>query len=287
MGPGPNLLNRFSCTAHKWLAVSLAGALLLGCAGDAPRGTTVIAKVPERLVIVPLNITFPMPAELQGSSGLVWNALEVYLRSHNVALQTLSADTARRLWLASIQKAQSDPQNKKPDFDDAARIFVVELTSSAQFDAVLFPSLYVQRATLSGTTARWDDTEQTIEVDVGGRDAVFPEDVEGAAPAASLHVAVVDAERREAAGGARRSRVARQRADHASRRCPGRANALVRAAPRPVRGSHGAHARRSRERSPRSCRSRPTTRSASSPRGSEPPRRRRRLPRPPPSRGGA
>jgi hypothetical protein len=174
------------------IAALLAAALSLGCVGDEARGPTVIAKLPERLVILPLNITSPMPAELHAASGAVWSALEVYLRSHQVALQTLSGDAARGLWLASIREARSGPKGDGAGFDDAARIFVAKLTSSAQFDALLIPSLYVQRAILSGTTARWDDTEQQLEVDVGRRDAQIPDDaqIEGAAPAASLHVAV-------------------------------------------------------------------------------------------------
>src|SRR5262245_14157687 len=182
-------------SAAKWLAAPLA-ALLLGCAGSPPRGTTVIAKVPERIVILPLNVTSPLPAELQGARGLVWNALEVYLRSHQIKLQTLSPESARGLWLASIKEARSDPKVKNPGFDDAARSFVHKLTGSAQFDALLVPSLYVQRATLSGTVARWDDTEATIAVDVAGRSAQIPDDapLEGAAPAASLHVVVFGAD---------------------------------------------------------------------------------------------
>lgn len=155
-----------------------------------------IAKVPERIVILPLNVTSPLPAELQGASGLVWSALRVYLESHQIKLQTLSPEAARGLWLASIKAAQSDPKIKNPGYDDAARAFVHELLESAQFDALLVPSLYVQRAILSGTVARWDDTETTIAVDVVGRGAQILDDapLEGAAPAASLHVVVFGAD---------------------------------------------------------------------------------------------
>ncbi len=85
---------------------------------------------------------------------------------------------------------------KKPDFDDAARIFVEKLKESAEFDAVIVPSLYIQRAALTGTKASWDGVERTIEVDAPGRGVIqVPDDapIEGAAPAASLHAVVLDA----------------------------------------------------------------------------------------------
>ena len=65
-----------------------------------------LAKVPERIVVLPLNVTTPMPAELKSASAAVWSALEVYLRAHGAELKTVAYPTARGLWLASIRDAR-------------------------------------------------------------------------------------------------------------------------------------------------------------------------------------
>jgi hypothetical protein len=176
-----------------WVAVALA----LGCTSAPPRPTTVIAKVPEHIVILPLNVPVAMPSELEPESPAVWNALEAYLRAQGSALKTLAFPAARGLWVASIRDAQAAAkQNTKPGFDDAARIFVAKLKPYAEFDAVIIPSLYLQRAALSGPIARWDGVERALEIDTGHGIAPLPADaaIEGAVPAVSLHAVVLDAQ---------------------------------------------------------------------------------------------
>jgi hypothetical protein len=176
----------------------LAAALAFACAGGAARETTVLAKVPERVVILPFNVVTAMPAELKAPSPAVWSALESYLREQGSQLKTLAFPTARALWVASMRDAQAEKGSaqSKSALDAAiGRSFVAKLLPNAEFDAVVFPSLFIQRAALSGTKATWDGAEQTIEIDAGVRDAVIADDapIEGAAPAASLHVVVFDA----------------------------------------------------------------------------------------------
>jgi hypothetical protein len=126
----------------------------------------------------------------------VWSALEVYLRAHGAALKTVSYPTARALWLASIRDARADPKKKNPGFDDAARLLVIKLKESADFDAMIVPSLSLQRATLSGTTATWDGSERTLEIETGRGEGGVPSDapIEGAVPAVSLHAIVFNGE---------------------------------------------------------------------------------------------
>jgi hypothetical protein len=173
---------------RRWLAGALAA---LGCTNASPQKTTVLAQVPERVVLLPLNIATPMPAELKNASAEVWSALEVYLRAHGATLKTVAYPTARALWLASVRDAKADPKLKDPGFDDAARLLVAKLKESAEFDALIIPWLFMQRATLSGTTATWDGSERTVEFETRRGDVV-PSDapIEGAVPAVSLRAAV-------------------------------------------------------------------------------------------------
>ena len=179
---------------HRLVVLAaLATLAALGCASAPERETTVLVKVPERIVILPMNVTAALPAELKDESTAVWSALEVYLRAHGAQLKTVAYPSARGLWLASIRDARADPKLKDPGFDDAARLFVAKLSQHTEFDALVVPTLYTQRAVLEGTTARWDGAEQTIEM-VGRADVEIPSDaaIEGVVPAASLHAKVYD-----------------------------------------------------------------------------------------------
>ena len=177
-------------------ALALAIALALACAGDHARETTVLAKLPERIVLLPFDVTSTMPAELRAGSPKVWTAIETYLRGRGAKLKTVSAPAARGLWVASLREAQMmQQQDPKTKLDQAvAQRFVAKLRESAEFDAVIFPSLFIQRAVVSGTRASWDGVERTLEVDTGRRDEALPPDapIEGVAPAASRHVVVFD-----------------------------------------------------------------------------------------------
>jgi hypothetical protein len=190
-------LRRAPHRTARGLLVSLASALAaLGCAGEPTPKTTVLAKVPERIVILPLNVTTPLPAEIKDASAEVWSALEVYLRAHGAALKTVSYSTARGLWLTSIRDARADPKLKDPGFDDAARLLTGKLKQYAEFDALIFPSLYVQRATLAGTNATWDGSERTIQIETPRGGGPVPSDaaIEGAVPGVSLHTVVFNAD---------------------------------------------------------------------------------------------
>jgi len=174
-------------------ALLVAGAV--ACAGGGQHGTTVLAKVPERVVIMPFNVVTAMPAELKASSPEVWTALEAYLRSQGSQLKTLAYPTARGLWLQSVQAAQAEQvESKRPAA--VGRAFVAKLKPYSEFDAVIFPSLFVQRAAIAGTKATWDGIEQKLEFDAGAHDLEPPDDaaIEGVAPAASLHIVVFDAQ---------------------------------------------------------------------------------------------
>ncbi len=93
--------------ARLWIGAGLAAALWTACASEPPHATTVLAKVPERIVILPLNVPVAMPAELEPSSPAVWSALESYLRAQGSSLKTVSFPSARGLWLTSIRDAQA------------------------------------------------------------------------------------------------------------------------------------------------------------------------------------
>jgi hypothetical protein len=177
---------------------ALALAQALGCAKDLPRETTVLAGNWARtIVILPLNVAAVMPPELETASAVVWEELERYLRAQGKELKTVAFPAARQLWLNAIHGARTGEKGGKAGFDDAARLLVLELARHADFEAVIVPSLFVRAAPISGRSARWDGVERPLDFErrgPGAWGAEAPPEVEGVAPAASLHAVVFDAQ---------------------------------------------------------------------------------------------
>jgi len=147
-------------------------------------------------LILPLNIATVMPPELEFFSPIVWKELEVFLRAHDKQLKTVARETARELWVRSIQQVRAGEKGARAGYDDAARALVLELQKHAGFDAMIAPSLVIREAPISKRSARWDGVERELAFEKQGfeaRSLVAATPLEGAAPAASLHVAVFDA----------------------------------------------------------------------------------------------
>ncbi len=146
-------------------------------------------------LILPLNVAAVMPPELESLSPIIWKELERYLRAQDKELKTISREAARNLWLRSIQAVRAGEKGARAGYDDAARALALELRKHADFDALIAPSLYVREARISNRFARWDGVKRAVEFEGGGLASwsLVATPLEGAAPAASLHVAVFDA----------------------------------------------------------------------------------------------
>ena len=182
--------------ARRRVAAALALAQALACASaERPSERTVLAGNWARsLLILPLNVTAALPPELEASSGVVWEELELYLRAEGKELKTVAFPTARQLWLGAIRRARAGEKGAKAGFDDAARLLVQELAQHAEFEAVIVPSLFLRAAPVSGGSARWDSVERPVEFERAAGGTGDPPEVEGVAPAASLHAVVLDAQ---------------------------------------------------------------------------------------------
>jgi hypothetical protein len=166
------------------------------CAKAPKRGRSVLLGAENRvLLILPLNVATVMPRELAYVSPIIWSELETYLRVDDRKLKTISAQSAHSLWLESIKQVRAGPQGARAGFDDAARVLAIELRKQTEFDAMIAPSLYVREAPIANRSASWDGVEREIDFETRGLEArsFVSIPLEGSAPAASLHVAVFDA----------------------------------------------------------------------------------------------
>jgi len=175
------------------LAVTATIAFLLACASK-PKGRTILAGgTSVNLLVLPLNVTRPLPQELERLSSLVWVELEVYLGTGGKRLKTVAISDARTLWLDSVQKTRSG--GTRADFDDAVRALVLDLTQYAEFDTVIMPSLFVREAPIAGDKVTWDGVERSLEFRRGGREVESSEvdtSFVGVAPVASLRIVVLN-----------------------------------------------------------------------------------------------
>jgi hypothetical protein len=192
------------------LIAILAAASLLACASaNAPtKSRSVLAgNAARNVLILPLNTTSIQSPELAELSDLVWSEIETYLRAGSRQLQSASMRDARSLWLSSIKQARSGANNARAGFDEAAPLLARELAKHADFDALIIPSLFVREAPISGKAASWDGVERLLEFERNGRstEGLYVDDeYVGNAPAASLHVVILDAdgvELQESVGG--------------------------------------------------------------------------------------
>ena len=182
--------------APRALACGIASALLAACANAPPAERSVLLGAENKVfLILPLNLAAVMPPELEGISPIVWEELERYLRAQGKQLKTVSRATARGLWLESIKQARAGEKGARAGFDDAARMLAAELRKHASFDVMIAPSLYVREAPIANRAVYWDGVERELEFVARGLQArnLAATPVEGAAPAASLHVVAFDA----------------------------------------------------------------------------------------------
>ena len=182
--------------ALRFLAAAIALAYLLGCASAPRRVRTVLLGKENRVFLVlPLNVAAVMPPELESFSPIVWKQLELYLRAQGKQLKTISRQAARTLWVRNIQQVRAGEKGARAGYDDAARALALELRNHAEFDAMIAPSLFVREALISNRSARWDSVERKLDFEARGLEArnLDTTPLQGAAPAASIHVAVFDA----------------------------------------------------------------------------------------------
>jgi len=177
-------------------------ASLLACAGPPPgpgedrsERTTLLGNENRVLLVLPLNVAAVMPSELELFSPIVWKELELYLRARDKQLKTISRQAARNLWVRAVKQVRAEG-GPHVGYDDAARVLAVELRKHTEFDALLAPSLFIREARIANREARWDGVSRELEFAARGLAArnLVSTPLEGAAPAASFHVAAFDAD---------------------------------------------------------------------------------------------
>jgi len=184
------------------VGTALALLLVLACAGtsadSASEPRSVIAGTAvKNAVILPINVTTVTPVDLEPPLSPVWAGIDDYLRANAVKLRTIDFKVARQFWLGSIKQVRERPGGSETGFDDAARVLIKKLSAHAEFDTLLVPTVYLTEAPIEQNQATWDGVTRTVRVEsnsLAGTAVAEEVPLEGLAPAASLHMVVLDAD---------------------------------------------------------------------------------------------
>jgi hypothetical protein len=64
-----------------------------------------------------------------------------------------------------VKETRADPKRKNPASTTPRACWWRSCATRPEFDALIVPTLYVQRAALSGGRARWDGAEHALELE--------------------------------------------------------------------------------------------------------------------------
>ena len=164
-----------------------------------------------RVVLVPVNLGVRASAEVEPGMEPVWKEMLAHFGEGPRPVTALERSSATALWNEVMKEVG---RNDKADVYDAYAEFAKRLSEQLDYESIVFPSLVLRVARLSGTGATWDGVRRRVEAPLVGHEAVNKitgpdllvsrEGLTGEIAAASLHVAVLDGQgelRFEGAGG--------------------------------------------------------------------------------------
>jgi hypothetical protein len=115
------------------------------------------------VVLAPLNLGIEPPADLDDAVPIVENALVRALQARGARVAMIWPPDAHALWdAAAASVARSDDPAR--DLRAVAQVFSNTLGESTRFDLLLFPSLALREARVTGRQARWDGVRRRIPV---------------------------------------------------------------------------------------------------------------------------
>ena len=108
-----------------------------------------------------MNLAIALPTELEDGVEPVQEAVVAYVQQRGRRVDRLSLPEARDLWQHAIEAAKAAGPLR---FETAATVFVKEAAAHHEFQALLLPSLVVQRALMRHRSVAWDGVQRRIRV---------------------------------------------------------------------------------------------------------------------------
>jgi hypothetical protein len=108
-----------------------------------------------------VNLVVALPTELEGGVEPVQGAIVAYVEAQGRQVQRLSLPEARDLWQRAIEAAKATGPLR---FETAATAFAKEAAAHHEFQALLLPSLIVQRSVVRHRGVAWDGVQRRVRV---------------------------------------------------------------------------------------------------------------------------
>jgi len=140
--------------------------LIPACASGPPPGPSpaeLAGREAKTILLSPFNIVNALPPELEGTTKKVKRMLVDHLEANGKTVKVMGYRAARNLWKDSTAEVRTS--GKKKNFENAAKVYARKIREHLEFDAVIVPSLFLQNAKVAGRTAKWDGTEQKVEME--------------------------------------------------------------------------------------------------------------------------
>ena len=173
--------------AASWLAASAV-----------PGEPRPVAPAADRVVVAPVNLGVRAVAEIEAGLEPVWRALLAHLTAQQQPVAALAHKEAGVLWNEVM--ADEKQAGGGGDLYAAYRRFAQRVGEQAEFGNIVFPTLVVHSARVSGRSAEWDGVHRMVDVPGRLNEAIETfrdgkiwinrHGVHGELAAASLHVAV-------------------------------------------------------------------------------------------------
>jgi hypothetical protein len=164
-----------------------------------------------RLVLVPVNLGVRANSEVEPGMEPVWEEMLEHFGNGDRQVTALERNSAAALWMEVMVEVE---QSNQKNVYAAYSLFAKRISEQLDYDTIVFPSLVLRVAKLHGNGASWDGVRRRVDAPLVGHEAVNKitgpdllvsrEGLTGEIAAASLHVAVLDANgelRFEGAGG--------------------------------------------------------------------------------------
>lgn len=141
---------------------------LCACAGAKSPSVSNVEGVSQarqgpRVVLAPLNLPVPVPAEVEDAVPIVERALIDAFQARGARVGVIHPSDAYQLWRAA---ASAIPPSGDPaaDLRNAARKFAEAMETTERYDVLILPSLVLREARVSGRNATWDGVTRRIPV---------------------------------------------------------------------------------------------------------------------------
>lgn len=111
------------------------------------------------MLLCPLNLVLPLPAEVRKGAEPVDRELVQFLESQHQELSRLDRKEARELWRRAVfaSRPTGDPTR-------APQIFAGELAQQHSFDVIVMPSLVVVQSRIDAGISAWDGVRRVMRM---------------------------------------------------------------------------------------------------------------------------